>query len=76
MENMKNTGMNMQNMLVKENEKFSKTLMLTALKPGKRMGTRIKMDKKKEFTNNMMETTKNIFLKTEKAPKELILIAE
>ena len=33
------------------------------------------MDKKKEFMNNMMETTRNIFQKTEKAPIEQILSA-
>ena len=35
-----------------------------------------KMDKKKEFTNNMMETTKDIFLKMKKAPIEQILSVE
>ena len=39
------------------------------------MGQKIRMDKKKEFMNNMMETTRNIFLKTEKAPIEQILSA-
>ena len=75
-------GMNMQNMLVKENEKFSKTLMLTVMEQRKRMGTGtrrgtgIRMNRKKKLMNNMMETTRNIFLKTKKAPKELILIVE
>ena len=82
MENMKNMGMNMQNMLVKENEKFSKTLMLTETEQRKRMGTGtrrgtgISMDRKKKFMNNMMETMRNIFRKTEKAPIEQILSAE
>ena len=39
-------------------------------------GSGIRMGKRKEFTNNMMETTRNIFLKTKKVPKELILIVE
>ena len=37
------------------------------------MATR--MDRKKKFMNNMMETTRNIFQKTEKAPIEQILSA-
>ena len=37
------------------------------------MATR--MDRKKKFMNNMMDTTRNIFQKTEKAPIEEILSA-
>ena len=71
----------MQNMLVKEKEKFLKTLMLTEMEQRKRMvtgtgrGTGIRMDRKKKLMNNMMETTRNIFRKTEKAPIEQILSA-
>ena len=81
LEKMKNTGMNMLNMSVKGKEKFSKTLILTEMARRRKMwtGTRIRtetrMDKGKELTNSMMKSTRNIFLKTKKAPIEQILSA-
>ena len=76
MENTKYTGENMPNIQVQEKEKFPKTSKVTEIEWKKRMGTKtimrtetrmgtaIKMDKKKEFTNDIMEFTRNIFLKT------------